>query len=163
MGKHIAIDVDQTLCNTEKCFKEILQQEIDKYGYEDYFLNHYRHSEVEKQAMTTAEPFVGVAEFTHYLQEKGYKITILTARNNYLAEITSTWLNLHEIKFDKIIHCNDKSTYCAKNNIDSIIDDSAGHCLYSINEGLAAYSPNYKGMDKDIVGFENWEELKQYF
>ena len=145
MVKAIAIDIDDTLSATNESFYKALDKNIKQYGYEDYFMNHYRHSEVMQEAFVSAEPHEGAIDFINYLKGKKYQVTILTARPLKYQEMTQTWIDQQGIKCYKVAHDGDKIIYCKKNGIGCLIDDLPITCTNAVENGIGAYMPMFDG------------------
>ena len=160
-GKRIAIDIDDTISRTDDRFHEILNEQVAKYGYDNYFLNMFDHGEVKIEAFKTAKPFDDAVGFFEYLNDKGYKITLLTAREKKYADITKEWVDKNGFKYEKIVHNEKKENYLQQNNIRYLIDDLLRYAYYSPPGIINFVKTTGQSTDK-IIRFQQFEELKQY-
>lgn len=130
----IGIDIDDTLLNTSESFEEIKSKynlvfnkklkdkwtiEETKFIYENYL----------EEFLMKAKLKEGAKEVIDYLYSNGYKIIIITARNNNicknieektLKQIKKEGLKISEFYFRQI----DKSDLGKKLNLDLMIDDN---------------------------------------
>lgn len=120
----IAIDIDGTISNTDTAFHEIITKKINQYGYDCYFMQYYRYSEVEAQAFQAAKPIPKAKETIEYLLENGHNITFLTARNNKNVAITEQWLKENGFPNCEVVFRTDKKNYLRENEFDLLIDDT---------------------------------------
>ena len=164
--KRIAIDVDDTISQTDARFHEILNSEIALHGHDEYLLNRFKYDEVLKESMRTAKPFDGAVDFCQYLKDRNYHVVILTAREekNY-KQITKDWLNDNQFVFDEVVHDHKKDKYCLNNNVRVLIDDTWEHLAFAEHRGIQGYlKTKLKSLsDTKIIPFDTFDELKQYF
>ena len=161
VGKRIAIDIDDTISRTDDRFHEILNEQVVKHGYDNYLLNMFDYNEVRTEAFRTAKPFDDAVGFFEYLNDKGYKITILTARDKKYADITKEWVDKNGFKYEKIAHDGKKENYLQQNNIRYLIDDRVEYAYYSPLQVTSFIKTTGQSTDK-IIRFQQFEELKQY-
>ena len=141
----IAIDIDGTISDTDAAFHEIITEKINQYGYDCYFMLHYRHSEVEAQAFKAAKPIPKAKETIEYLLENGHSIMFLTARNNKNAAITEQWLKENGFPNCEVVFRTDKKKYLRENEFDLLIDDT----------NYLVYKEKFKWIEPD------WAEIQK--
>lgn len=127
----IGIDIDDTITETSLMAKSNLAK-FDN-SYQDYHkLPKERYVEFmhkyQGYGLKNASLKEGVKEAFQYLRDKGYKIIIITARNNKytkdLDKITINYLKEHGLVYDKIIFDKESKGLTAKSEgIDLFIDD----------------------------------------
>lgn len=147
MSNIILLDIDDTSGDLKSKLQEMYRKETgDKsihYSQWDTFAvaNRYGITDdrlfemfLENSLLETIEPHVGLSEVTQELQERGYRIEIVTARawhpNAY--SVTKEWLNKHEVGYTNInIVPLDKCKEEATRELGPaklFIDDRFDHC-----------------------------------
>lgn len=112
-------------------------------------------------------------KYINKLKENGYKIYIISGRDNKEYsnpyKITSDWLNKFNIKYNELILTNsydshEKTQVCIEKNIDIMIDDSVRICKdlkeYGIN--VLLMDTDYNKYCTDIKRINNWQEIYEY-
>lgn len=137
----IGIDMDNTLCSTDKKVGEYENiftnnHNIDSYTiwHNNYYFNLFLNEYLEK-IYKEVEPKQDAIKTINKLKEQGHEIYIITARtNSYVTnmhQLINNYCNNHNIKIDGIfIDAKDKVDICKDNNIDIMIDDS----FYNYNQ-----------------------------
>lgn len=163
----IGIDFDNTLVDTWKLFKNIL----DNNGYHisnfyninkevnDYLIKNYSYD-----MCFNIDFFDDFKEVYNYLKEKNIKVVLITARGVKNPEIipwTKEVLINKGYIFDKyIFKAEDKGIVCKENNIDLMIDDSE-----KVLNKVKKYHINTLKYGKKSNRFSyalNWEEVLKY-
>lgn len=179
----IGIDIDNTITTTMPILKEYCRKyndevvkrnlEINKKGFstrnfyewtveeEMNFCNRYLNEIVLK-----AEVKENAVEIIRKLKQEGNYIYIITARkepefkNPY--ELTKKFLDKNNIIYDElIVGCEDKYTFCSKNNIDIMIDDEPQNInsISKIIPVIVFYGEhNEDCIGKNIIKVDNWKE-----
>lgn len=153
---NIGIDIDGVLTDIERfeidygskfCIEEEIPinidvskyLEIDRLGWSDKQAEKFWNKFLVKY-VTESNARVFSAEIIKKLQENGYKIYIITARNEYgmpkkyygkMQKLTKKWLKNQNIKYNKLIFAQDKDKIkqCLENNIDIMIEDCPNNIL----------------------------------
>jgi hypothetical protein len=71
----------------------------------------------------------GAKETLEKLCSEGHDIFILTARPHDLVEVTKAWLKKKGIPYTELVQLNAGEKYCAKVNLDLIVEDSLEDAL----------------------------------
>lgn len=165
----IGIDIDNTITSTGEKTLECLAKYAP--GYDDYhklpkdkyeeFLDLY-----EEHIHRTCELKSGVKEAFAYFNKNGYKIMIITARNNNHCknqeEITKEYFKRHNLKYDKIIFDMSKKGKCAQENNVSIFFDDKEENLDEISSyGIECIRFSTKN-DSKYKTFSNWMDIIEY-
>lgn len=113
--RNIYIDMDDVLCDTAghyiKLVKRIFDlefglEEIHSFNLQESFglskeENALMFKEAHKPDFTLSlEPFPGIADALHLLQECGYSVDIVTGRHTRAYSESLDWLQMHAIPFD---------------------------------------------------------------
>ena len=182
---NIGVDIDDTLSQTTNYLydkaltftEEVLHREpiIDKrenfprcLGWNDEEVVKFFNEVFDKEVLNI--PVLENARlYLQKLKEAGYKIFIITARDNrHLIDPYGKclkWLEKNELPFDKlIIGCKYKNLICEKEKIDIMIDDSFTQCsLVSKNlknvKVLMMATFNNDLASEGITRVHNWEEI----
>ena len=170
----IAVDIDDTICNT-KDLQKILWKEYylnnpnENYSEElpiniNHFGNDYLNNFWDTYRETLFAPKFkdGVSEVFKILRSRGIKIYIVTSRpiNKYkdLHGRIKCWLNDNNIYVDDIIcGVNDKGLYVLENNIDLLIYDDLRH-ITSATEKNKDVIQVIEGM----IWFDILERIEEY-
>lgn len=148
MNKPIAIvDVDDTLANMRASMCEALNKHCNTsihwskwntfnvehmYGinYDEFFHVLKKYKVIER-----LQPHEESSEFTAKLRDRGYKVTLLTARkwHDYGEAVTRRWAKDNEIYYDDVVVCSVedcKSEIISEmfSAVNFTVDDSATHC-----------------------------------
>lgn len=181
----IGIDLDDTISSSNEMFikyaklynkeKKIsfkideTQWDLDKsFGWND---NNYK--EFCKQYLRTllneAEIKYNAAEKINKLKNEGYKIIIITSRNekelNDMYSFTEKWLKNHNINYDKlIINSLQKEEECLKNKVNIFIDDNMKNCMNvykKLQIPVFLFDGLYNTNDKysNIERVYSWDEI----
>lgn len=181
----IGIDLDDTISSSNEMFikyaklynkeKKInfkideTQWDLDKsFGWND---NNYK--EFCKQYLRTllneAETKYNAAEKINKLKNEGYKIIIITSRNekelNDMYSFTEKWLKNHNINYDKlIINSLQKEEECLKNKVNIFIDDNMKNCINvykKLQIPVFLFDGLYNTNDKysNIERVYSWDEI----
>lgn len=145
------------------------QWDLDKsFGWND---NNYK--EFCKQYLRTllneAEIKYNAAEKINKLKNEGYKIIIITSRNekelNDMYSFTEKWLKNHNINYDKlIINSLQKEEECLKNKVNIFIDDNMKNCMNvykKLQIPVFLFDGLYNTNDKysNIERVYSWDEI----
>lgn len=181
----IGIDLDDTISSSNEMFikyaklynkeKKInfkideTQWDLDKsFGWSD---NNYK--EFCKQYLRTllneAETKYNAVEKINKLKNEGYKIIIITSRNekelNDMYAFTEKWLKNHNINYDKlIINSLQKEEECLKNKVNIFIDDNMKNCINvykKLQIPVFLFDGLYNTNDKysNIERVYSWDEI----
>lgn len=181
----IGIDLDDTISSSNEMFikyaklynkeKKInfkideTQWDLDKsFGWND---NNYK--EFCKQYLRTllneAETKYNAAEKINKLKNEGYKIIIITSRNeqelNDMYSFTEKWLKNHNINYDKlIINSLQKEEECLRNKVNIFIDDNMKNCINvykKLQIPVFLFDGLYNTNDKysNIERVYSWDEI----
>lgn len=166
----IGIDLDDTLVDTVKTVKRIIEENscdlntanyrkwktiekqnfFDKYG-EYLFLNGIIND--------------GAVDVINKLKEDGHELWIVTARNNTFCkngiEYSKQFLINNNINVDNAcFSVSPKGKFCADNNIDILIDDSPFQCNSVLDHGKKAILFDSEfNQDSNLTRALNWEEV----
>ena len=160
----IGIDVDDTLVSTSESFDKVLK----KYNinFNKKFKDDWTEDEIKfifdnhlEEILLDAKIKEGAKEVIEYLNNKNYKLTIITARSNKykqniiqrtIAQLKKEGINISEFYFEE----EEKSTLAKQLKLDLMIDDSK----YVYN--------NMKNVGIDCILFgdkiKTWNEVLQY-
>lgn len=176
----IGIDIDDTLTDTtcliKKKFKESKNKELID-NMEDIIRGYYVSDTSIEFYKSIASVFAndikiksGVKEALSKLHNDGYKIIIITARNdNYYGDaykICYDYLIKNDVVFDKLlIGRTYKIETCKDEKIDIIIDDSIDVVNKAIDEGIDAIlitSILNKDRECKVSRFDDWDSIYEY-
>lgn len=184
--KVIGIDLDDTLTILQKYMKKeakkfdkiihgkgIINNKLylvgDMYGWSEEnkkeFFKYYRINAIEKARIRS-----NVKSVLDIFFKKGYKIIIITARNDLYYknayEYTKNWLDKNNLKYSKLItNVKDKKEICKKYNVDYFIDDMPNNCEEVNNLGNVKVMMIKNGQNKtnnqDILIVDNFLQIKE--
>lgn len=192
---NIGIDIDDTISNTFETFlpymKKFVEQDlnrkldlnlssrtdyyniIEKYGLSQeeartFWVNYY------VSILESVKPRKSAVEVINTLKEKGNKIFLITARFDDgiidVRAITEKWLELNNIKYDKlIINSHNKLEIAKQEKIDIFVDDSIRNCEMISSGNIKTYmfstdNNNYyenEKIEKVISWDEFYEKIKE--
>ncbi len=163
----IGIDIDDTITYTSKIIKKYLKEEYPL--YDDYKSlpkkKYLRFIKKNIKQMRSEFPIKeGVSEAWEYFKEQGYKIVIITARNNKYyrrsTKDTLEYLKNHGVFYDKIYFNEpDKGKRAYKEHVDLFIDDKE-----RILDNMSMYDISGLCMGKSLKypSFDNWFQVIEY-
>ena len=186
---NFGIDIDDTISNTFETFlpymkkfvENDLKRELDlnlsskvdyynvieKYNlsetearkfWEDYFVNIIENVIPKKSSV----------EVINKIKEKGNKVFLITARFDDgiidVRSVTEKWLEVNNIKYDKlIINSHNKLEIAKEENIDIFIDDSIRNCEMLSEGNIKTYmfsTENNKYYENEkILKVNSWDEF----
>ena len=180
---NIGIDIDNVLSNfNEELLKEFMKHDkelrnsgiINKDVYitrgmfdwpKDEFDDFY-YKNIERIAQNL-KVIDGAPEYIKKLREKGYKIYIISGRDNgeysNPYKMTKDWLEKYNIQYDKLILTDvfdsaKKAKVCLENNISIMIDDSSRIQLEVDKTRVTALLMDtpYNRQIKSLIRVHNW-------
>lgn len=175
----IGIDLDDTICDT----MEIVQRRVEKYAsiqhlnpldiMNDDNLKNIFFNEYLEDIYTNVEIKKETAKVLKRIKNRGNQLYIITARdsNQYphienVMEITSKWLDNHNIKVDEIIvgvYGEDKANVCKKNKIDLMIDDDPYNYKMIMAKGInCLLFDDHEKYDLRDNYVTDWLQIEEY-
>ena len=165
-----AIKLGKNINNAENSFEDI-KNNVDTYkkkfqfSYDElkYFLKN-----IQEEITNNAVPREKVVEVISKLKKLDHKIYIITARDSEFHDdpynLSKNWLDKNNIEYDKlIVNAREKAPVCKDEKIDLFIDDQLNNCLDIAKIGIKTIRlSNDKKKYKDIITFENWDEIYNY-
>ncbi len=165
-----AIKLGKNINNAENSFEDI-KNNVDTYkkkfqfSYDElkYFLKN-----IQEEITNNAVPREKVVEVISKLKKLDHKIYIITARDSEFHDdpynLSKNWLDKNNIEYDKlIVNAREKAPVCKDEKIDLFIDDQSNNCLDIAKIGIKTIRlSNDKKKYKDIITFENWDEIYNY-
>lgn len=168
--KTIGIDIDNTITCTSEKIKECLA--LYAPDYTDYhnlpkpqlieFLTMY-----QEYIHNNCELKPGIKEAFTYFQQKGYKIIIVTAREESIASpneeaLTKEYLKKHNLEYSKIYFaCHKKGKIAKDNNIELFIDDNET-VLDDIHKYNIECLKISSYLNSKYKTFTNWHDIIEY-
>ena len=160
----IGIDIDDTLVSSSESFDKVIKKYNVDFNkkFKDEWTQEERDFIFEnylKEILVNAPLKKGAKEVINYLDSLGYKLIIITARNNNhckdIEKITREFIKKENIKISKFYFGQFKKSDLAKElNLDLMIDDSE----YVYN--------NMKEDNIECILFgdkiKNWDEVLKY-
>lgn len=165
----IGIDIDDTITKTSEMAAYNLSL-FDSRSTDYHSLPKDRYEEFMRKyqavGLKSAEIKEGVKEAFDYLNNNGFKIVIVTARDNKYSlevkDITVDYLKRHGLKYDKIIFGQSLKGECAKKeNIDIFIDDKETVLDDVARYNIETIKISSVKSDKHKT-FANWSDIIDY-
>ena len=183
MKKHIGIDIDGTVAdmlntlkpyifriNTRAKMKDIKDYALTGVGLNSEIMDNIFKSFRYKGDYLRMKPIRGSIKAIRELKDLGYKITFLSARDQYDAVFQEThdWLVKHKYKFDGVL-CFQRNKIEPINEfkIDLLIDDNPNEIKEVSEKGIECllfdqpWNKEIKETDK-IKRVNNWKEVLNY-
>ena len=186
---NIGIDIDNVLSNfNEELLKEFMEHDkelrnsgiVNKDAYitrgmfdwsKDEFDDFY-YKNIERIAKNL-KVIDGAPEYIKKLREKGYKIYIISGRDNgeysNPYKMTTDWLEKYDIQYDKLILTNtfdssEKAKVCLENNISIMVDDSSRIQLEVDKTRVTALLMDtpYNRQTDSLKRVHNWKEIYDF-
>lgn len=165
----IGIDIDDTITKTsEKAAENLAKYDNNYLDYHNLPSEKYEEFMKLYQAeiLRTVELREGVKEAFRYFKDKGYRIVIITARDNTYSKeiktITLDYLAQNELDYDKIILGKENKGKIAKEEgIDIFIDDKETVLDDMVENGIKTIRRTEK-TDSKHVSFANWSDIVNY-
>ena len=186
---NIGIDIDNVLSNfNEKLLREFLEHDkelrnsgiVNKDAYitrgmfdwsKDEFDDFY-YKNIERIAKNL-KVIDGAPEYIKKLREKGYKIYIISGRDNgeysNPYKMTKDWLEKYNIQYDKLILTDvfdsaEKARVCLENNISIMVDDSSRIQLEVDKTKVTALLMDtpYNRQTDSLKRVHNWKEIYDF-
>ena len=115
----------------------------------------------------------GALEYIKKLRERGYKIYIISGRDNgeysNPYKMTTDWLEKYDIQYDKLILTNtfdssEKAKVCLENNISIMVDDSSRIQLEVDKTKVTALLMDtpYNRQTDSLKRVHNWKEIYDF-
>lgn len=169
--KTIGIDIDNTITETTKVANYYLSKFTQEYSdyhelpREEYqkFLSKYLREIVKNNILKE-----GVKEAFEFLKKQGFRIVIITARNNLyeplVIENTLKFLAQNSLKYDKILfdelNIGDKANQARDEKVDIFIDDKE-----TVLDSLAKIGIEcirFSDRKSKYKTFNNWSDIIEY-
>ena len=186
---NIGIDIDNVLSNfNEKLLREFLEHDkelrnsgiVNKDAYitrgmfdwsKDEFDDFY-YKNIERIAQNL-KVIDGAPEYIKKLRERGYKIYIISGRDNgeysNPYKMTTDWLEKYDIQYDKLILTDvfdsaKKAKVCLENNISIMVDDSSRIQLEVDKTRVTALLMDipYNRQTDSLKRVHNWKEIYDF-
>lgn len=177
---NIGIDIDDTLIDTTKNFKNMIGK-YDKTGEVEKHIEVIMSGEIPtdnvKKFMNTylleltktIKVKKDAVDVIKRLKKKGHKIIFITARDNEgcqgIEDFTLEYLQKNNVVYDKIfLHSKDKAKVCLENDIDIMIDDSIKHCNDVSNTGITTFLfTSFVNREKktSLKRVNNWKQIEK--
>ena len=182
----IAIDIDDTICNTN----ELIVIEADKYDKEVLGGTGIKNKEAYaftemmgwgpegkgiffsdrlEYIMENTELKKNAKEVINKLYDEGNEIIFLTFRKpKYLKDpykLTYDWLEKNGIKYNKLfVNTGSKADECLSLNVDLFIDDMPHNCEDVSNVGVPVvlFDNMYNQDENRFVRMNNWDDIYEY-
>lgn len=170
----VGIDIDGVIADFNLLLREIASQYIPVVDEDDsaYKISELKHGNVEVQSKVMEEVYEdhripdaptvkGAVEKINEIYDKGYKVIILTARQDHWYDQTEEWLQKIGLKYHKLIHDKKKGARAVKEGIDIFIDDKPENVRDLIEHGVNAYifdRPWNEG--EDVPRIHGWKNVK---
>ena len=179
---NIGIDIDDTINNLHEIIFEkgkefnrknniIFDERPDEwhwdkaFGWDEELVSKFLKENIGK-AYINAGIKKDAKDIINKLHEEGNKIIIITSRNEKHFgdpyDISKTWLDKHNIMFDKlIVGANDKADACLENNVDIFIDDHVDFCegLSKVNIRVLMFDSPYNQKETRYKRVCSWKEV----
>ena len=171
----IGIDLDDTIsCTREEInylFNEYLiknnlnEDDLSKDDIDRFYKNNFKNVLTNELVKENA---------SYYINElsKSNEIYIITARSHdfvdyevNMEEVTYTWLNKNNIKYDKVIfnsYHEGKRRACIDNKIELFIDNDIENINWVKSTGIRTILFDDSGKYSGIECVTNWEDLYKY-
>lgn len=165
----VGIDIDDTISETTlEAFKYLREFNVECSNHHDLpkveydsFMGKYMNDIVTNCAIKE-----GVQEAFEYLNNHGYKIMIITARNNKYSEsvkeLTLKYLAKYNLKYEQIVFGKEEMGMTAKNlGVEIFIDDKE-----SVLDNIAKYNIECIRITRDenskYKTFSKWSDILEY-
>ena len=178
----IGVDIDNTLTDTTSIIRECIMESNNRElidNLEGVILGSYMSddtisfmkSEIMRDKLINELKIkVGAKEAIEKLHNKGYKIIIITARDDIYYEnaykVCYDYLTRNGIVFDKLlVERTHKTETCKEENIDIIIDDSVGVVDEAVNIGVDAIlitTSLNEGRETKGQRLSDWNSIYEY-
>ena len=144
--KTVICDIDDVLANLKepmcKLLNEHAKTQIHWNTWDSFFITHlyditddeFYNLLIDSDILSKLEPYPNAVETIAKVKDAGYKVVLISSRNYHpdAYKVTETWLNKHNIVYDKLhISGNGikKSLYANMyDNIKLAIDDNVENC-----------------------------------
>lgn len=176
--KVCAIDLDNTLSNSDEYFTKIFNKEyntnlLDKQSIKDSIgdlrYEEFKYSYRESGEKVNIPVKRGAKELCDYLKRKGFKIVIISARpyekHSRIFPDTLEWLANNEIQYDAVYFEKDKHIKILKelSHLSFIVEDDIDYAKQISGLGYKVYLLNREKIkDKNIIQINNLIEIKKY-
>lgn len=177
---NIGIDIDDTLVDTTRNFKNVIGQ-YDKSGDIEKYIEEILSGEIPTENIRkfmntylldltkTIKVKKDASQIIKRLKDKGHKILFITSRNNEeckgLEEFTLEYLKENNVIYDKLFfNSRDKAKVCIENDIDIMIDDSIKHCNNVSSTGITTFLFNSvinKEKKTTLKRVGSWKQLEK--
>lgn len=179
-SKVIGVDIDGVLTDEMVGGENIWQKEIEAYFPElcllepnfsftaAYGLSLEKVDEfMAERALSifrAVKPQEGSRELLDLLQEVGFTVHLITARQTCYEEVTIQWLTRHGFQYNSLWFEDDKGTLCRRLGVELFVDDYWDNCLDIRDQGIMSLlmsAPHNIGYPPEpgIVRVRNWQEV----
>ena len=165
-----AIKLGKNINNAENSLEDIKNngdtyKKKFQFSYDElkYFLKN-----IQEEITNNAVPREKAVEVISKLKKLDHKIYIITARDSEFHDdpynLSKNWLDKNNSEYDKlIVNAREKAPVCKDEKIDLFIDDQLNNCLDIAKIRIKTIRiSNDKKQYKDIITFENWDEIYNY-
>lgn len=176
----IGFDMDGVITDEMVGGENIWQQEIEAYFPElrllepnfsftaAYGLSLEKVDEFMKERAPSifraVKPQAGSKELLSALQEMGFTVHLITARETCYQEVTSQWLTEHNIQYNSLWFEDEKGILCRRLGVELFVDDYWDNCLDIRDHGIMSLlmsAPHNLGYPEKpgILRVRDWQEI----
>lgn len=125
-----------------------------------------------EELISAVKPMEGAVETLRFLNKKGFKIHLITARHNKYNQITAQWLDEHQVPYISLTFSDNKAPLAVEKDIRLFVEDSSANARELARVGInVILLDKYHNKDIDdysrIKRVENWfdirSEIVKYF
>ncbi len=125
-----------------------------------------------EELISNVKPMPGALDTLDFLNERGFEIHLITARDSKYDWVTYQWLKENNIPYTSLIHDENKAPLAVEKGIELFVEDSSSNTIEITAEGIPVILLNkYHNQDitdsNIIFRIANWSEIngkiKKYF
>jgi hypothetical protein len=184
MQKKIGIDIDGVITDEgdsesniwHQALSEYMQRNITRkrdvydfkraYDLSSEVIDDFLNERLEK-IYSEVSPLQKAKETINYLSENGYKIILITAREQCFRNLTARWLTDHNILYTELYHDDDKAPIAVEKDIDLFIEDNYENATQIVNQNInVLLMDKYHNQDIKKHGLlqrvDNWNDIREY-
>lgn len=169
----IAVDLDDTVVNSVKTVKEIIERDPNISSYEEYLnFSEEEYIRFQRKYLNEVVSNSPLNPYCFYvlneIKKLGHSLIVITARSNDyrddILSLTDEYIKRYNLPFDEVITCCTwKSETCIKKSVDLMLDDNKYVCKDLVAHNIPVLM-HYTliNRDCDIPCFYSWLDALEY-
>ncbi len=139
---------------------------VEAYGLPCQVIEDFLKENIER-IYSEVKPASGAREALQELQDRGFTLYLITARNSKFRPLTEEWLKKHKIPYTRLFHDDNKAPLAIKNGVELFIEDNEMNTRQLLAHNIPVilfnkYHNSSLDSHEQVYRVDNWQESKKY-